>query len=208
MPDHPRPVQHLLRPQPGVAPCAQLGVPRPCAEARADRRHRPFHAHHAAAPDSGGRGAGGRGSDLRPAQGRLRPAPCLPRPVRGPDGGEEGGESAPGKGRGAAQPADRRWRPSGTRGRPRRSAGQARSPEDRQLLSPRRHEGGRRTFRRRQDAASLRVAIGGDHEGGGGLSRALHGQDRRPGERHHRSRHRQGRRPRYRQEPGRHHPDE
>ena len=35
MPDHPRPLQHLVRPQPAGAPRAQFGVPRPCAASAA-----------------------------------------------------------------------------------------------------------------------------------------------------------------------------
>ena len=51
VPDHPRPVEHLLRPQPAGAPCAELGLSRPRAAPRADRRDRAFLADHAVAQD-------------------------------------------------------------------------------------------------------------------------------------------------------------
>ena len=42
VPDHPRPLEHLVRPQPAGAARAELGVSRPRAEARPDRRDRAF----------------------------------------------------------------------------------------------------------------------------------------------------------------------
>ncbi len=66
VPDHPRPLEHLVRPQPAGAADPELGLSRPRAAPRADRRDRPFLADHAAPSDPGGGGAGRRGSDLRP----------------------------------------------------------------------------------------------------------------------------------------------
>ena len=66
MPDHPRPLEHLVRPQPAGAADPEFGVSRPRAAARADRRHRAFLADHAVAPDPAGGIADRRGSDLRP----------------------------------------------------------------------------------------------------------------------------------------------
>ena len=74
VPDHSRPVEHLVRPQPAGAAGAELGVSRPCAAARADRRDRAFLEDPAAAPHPRRGGAGRRGSDLRPPRRRLRPA--------------------------------------------------------------------------------------------------------------------------------------
>ena len=75
----------------------------------------------------------------------------------------------------------------------------------RQRSAARRDEGGRRPVRFRPDAAAVRAAIGGDHEGGGGPPGTAHGKGGRRRQGPHRARHRQGRRPRHRQEPGGHH---
>ena len=66
MPDHSRPIEHLVRPQPAGAPRPQLGLSRPCATPRPHRRNRAFLADRAVAQDPGRRGAGRRGPDLRP----------------------------------------------------------------------------------------------------------------------------------------------
>ncbi|CCC98398.1 protein of unknown function [Azospirillum baldaniorum] len=71
LPDHPGPVQRLLRPERGGPPRAELGLPRPCGEARHDRRHRACVEDHAAAPDPGKGGQDRRGPDLRPPRGRV-----------------------------------------------------------------------------------------------------------------------------------------
>ncbi len=71
MPDHSRPVEHLVRPQPAGAPRPQLGLSRPCATPRPHRRNRAFLADRAVAQDPGRRGAGRRGSDLRPPRARA-----------------------------------------------------------------------------------------------------------------------------------------
>ena len=75
-----------------------------------------------------------------------------------------------------------------------------------QRRAARGHEGRRRALRHRRDAAALRAAVGRDHEDGGRLPRAAHGEGRRRRQGPHRARHGQGRRPRHRQEPRRHHP--
>ena len=49
--DYSRPIEHLLRPQSGGAPCVEFGVPRPCGPGRYDRRYRPCVEDRAAAPD-------------------------------------------------------------------------------------------------------------------------------------------------------------
>ena len=54
VPDHPRPLEHLVRPQPAGAADPELGLSRPRAAPRADRRDRAFLADHAAAPDPAG----------------------------------------------------------------------------------------------------------------------------------------------------------
>src|SRR5229473_2460346 len=66
VPDHPRPLQHLVRPQPTGAPSAELGLSRPRAAPGPDRRDRAFLEDPAAAPDRRRGGAGRRGPDLRP----------------------------------------------------------------------------------------------------------------------------------------------
>ena len=70
------------------------------------------------------------------------------------------------------------------------------------------HEDGRRAVRLRPDAAAVRAAVGRGDEDRGRLPRAAHGEDRRRRQGHDRAGHGQGRRPRHRQEPGRHHPDQ
>ena len=119
VPDHSRPVEHLVRPQPAGAPCAELGLSRPCAAPRPHRRDRAFLADRAVAQDPGRGGAGRRGSDLRPAAGRLRPAAGLYRAVRRPHGREEREKGPPGKARGPPRAAHRRRRPARSRSRSR-----------------------------------------------------------------------------------------
>ena len=127
MPDHPRPLQHLVRPQPAGAAGAELGLSRPRAAPRPDRRDRAFLEDPAAAPHPGGGGAGRRGSDLRPPPRRLRPAAGLHGAVRGPHGREGGEEGPAGKARGAARAAHRRRRPARSRSRSRPGDGDATS---------------------------------------------------------------------------------
>ncbi len=66
VPDHPRPLQHLVRPQPAGPAGAELGLPAARARPRPDRRDRAFLEDLAAAPHPRGGGAGRRGFDLRP----------------------------------------------------------------------------------------------------------------------------------------------
>ena len=134
------------------------------------------------------------------------PAAGLHGAVRRPQGRGVEEEGAAGEGRRAAGAAHRRRRQGGPRGRPRARHGSLRAADDHQRAPALGHEGGGRAVRCRQDAAALRAAVGRDDEEVGGLSRALHGEGRGPGEGDDRARHGEGRRPRHRQEPGRHHP--
>ena len=98
---------------------------------------------------------------------------------------------------------------NGHRGRSRRGHGRrAHAAGHHQRFPAGRHEDGGRTVRLGRDAAAVRPRLGRDHEVGGGLSRALHGEGRPGRQGHHGAGHRQGRRARHRQEPGRHHPDQ
>ncbi len=117
---------------------------------------------------------------------------------RGPDGVA---------GRASPRAAHHRRRPQRPRRRPRRGLGRgARGAHHRERLPPGRHEDGGRAVRLGRDAAPLRAPVGGDHEGGGLLSRTPHGEGR-PGRQGDRGAgHGQGRRARHRQEPRRHHP--
>ena len=171
VPDHSRPVEHLVRPQPAGAPCAEFGLSRPCAAPRAHRRNRAFLADRAVAQDPGRGGAGRRGSDLRPPARGLRSAAGLYRAVRKPRGREEREEGPPGKARGPPRAAHRRRRPARPRSRSRPGDAELQAARHHQQYPARRHEDGRRAVRRRQDAAPLRAAIGRDDEGGGPLSR-------------------------------------
>ncbi len=92
-PHHPRPLQHLLRPQPGRPPRPQLGVPARGGPGRPRLGHRPRRPHHAARSDPRGAEAGLPRPHLRPAHRRLRPAPGAPLDVRGRQrlDGREGG---------------------------------------------------------------------------------------------------------------------
>ena len=104
---------------------------------------------------------------------------------------------------------DHRRRPQRHRGRPGRGHGAGPHAADHHQRVPAgRHEDGRRALRLGRDAAALRARLGGDHEGGRRLPRALHGEGRPGRQGHHGARHGEGRRPRHRQEPGRHHPDQ
>ena len=142
-------------------------------------------------------------------RGGLRPAAEAAGDLLRPQGRRQRQEGPCRDGRGTAQGPHRRRRPQGPR---RRAPGRARpgqhAAQHHQRRAARRHEGGRRALRRRQDAAALRAPVRGDDEGRRRLPRALHGEDRGPGEGHHRPRHGEGRRARHRQEPGRHHPDQ
>ena len=174
VPDHPRPLEHLVRPQPAGAAGAELGVSRPRAAARPDRRDRACLEDPAAAPHPRSRGAGRRGSDLRPpprrATTRCRPSSRCSRTAR-PRRPRR--RAAPEKRRGAPRAAHRRRRPARASKTISTLAMQSYTPLDIINDHPaRRHEDGRRAVRRRQDAASLRAAIGRDDEGGGRLPRA------------------------------------
>ena len=80
---HARPLQHLLRPQPGRPPRPQLRLPARGGPGRPRLGHRPRRPHHAAGPHPRGAEAGLPRRHLRPAHRRLRPAPGAPVDVRG-----------------------------------------------------------------------------------------------------------------------------
>ena len=207
---HARPVEHLLRPQPGRPPRPQLRLPARGGPGRPRLGHRPRRPHHAPRPDPRGAEAGLPRRHLRPAHRRLRPAAGAALDVRG--------REAPA----TVEKEDRSdWtieRVLSTRiidgdrdgltadldvaldGRPHAAGDHQRHP-------PRGHEGGRRPLRQGRDAAAVRAAVGRDDEGGRRLPRADDGQGRRRVHQGpHRAGHREGRRPRHRQEPRRHHP--
>ena len=173
MPDHPRPLEHLVRAQPAGAAGAELGLSRPCAAPRADRRDRAFLADRAAAPHPRGGGAGRRGSDLRPprarATTRCRPSsrcsrtarPRRPRKRAAPEKLEDrlAQRIVDGDRQGLEADLDLAMQT-------------LQAARHHQRHPARRHEDRRRAVRRRQDAAALRAAIGRDDEDGGRLSRA------------------------------------
>ena len=207
-PDHPRPVECQLRPEPGGARGAEQRVPRPCGARGHDRRDRACLEDPPAAHDRAGGGEGRRGPDLRSPRGGLRSAAAPAGDLRRPQARGRNQEAARRHDRRPPEGPHRRWRPQGSDGRSGRGAEDAVAARHHQQRAARRHEGGGRAVRRRQDAAAVRAAERRDDEGGGGLSRAVHGARRGPGEGHHRARHGEGRRARHRQEPGRHHPDQ
>ena len=207
----PGPVQRLLRPQSGRPPGAQLRLPPRVRGGRPRRGHRARLEDPAPVQD---RRTGPRGvprPHLRPTPRRLRPADRAAGPVRGGVGlgrRDQGGPHGL-DGRAAARAPHHRRRPQRNRGRPRRGDGRGPHPAGHhQRLPAGRHEDGGRAVRLRRDAAALRAGLGRDHEGGGGLPRAVHGEGRPGGQGHHGPGHGQGRRARHRQEPGRHHPDQ
>ncbi len=207
--DHPRPVQRLLRPQPGRPHGAQLGLPQRVRGGRPRLRDRARRQDPADRPDPRGAARGRPRPGLRPPARGVRPAAALPGAVRRRghqvrQGGPRRGAGRAAAGRAAAAPHHRR-RAQRPGGRPRRGADQHAGPGDRQRHAAGRHEGGRRAVRLRPDAAAVRAAVRRGDEDRGRPPRTAHGEVRRRGQGHHRAGHRPRRRARHRQEPGRHH---
>ena len=121
-PDHPRPVECQLRPEPGGARGAEQRVPRPRGARRNDRRDRARVEDPAAAPDRTGGGEGRRGPDLRSPRGGLRSAAAAARDLRRPQGRRCHSEEACRHGGRPAEGPHRRWRPQGPDRRSRRGA--------------------------------------------------------------------------------------
>ena len=114
-PDHSRPVQHQLRPQPGGARGAEQRVPRSRGKGRDDRGDRACVENPAAAPDRARGGAGRRGPDLRPQARGLRPAEEAAGDFRRSQTRRCRHEDSRGDGRGTAQGPHRRRRSQGAR---------------------------------------------------------------------------------------------
>jgi choline-glycine betaine transporter len=84
-------LEHLVRPQSGGAPRAQLRVPPPRSGSGPHRRDPALGAHHTAVPHRAGRAPHRGGLDLRSSQRRLRPAAGVLEALRGRQRvGEEG----------------------------------------------------------------------------------------------------------------------
>ncbi len=179
-PDHARPLQHLLRSEPGRPHPPQLRLPRRVRQGGPglgdrprleDPAHRPFRrraGHHRPRPD------------LRPALRGLRPAAEADGPVRGrqhqvDEGRQDRGAPRPAAGR-AAEAPDRRRREERSGGRPRRGADAPARAGDRQRDPARRHEDRGRAVRLRPDAAAVRAAVRRGHEDGRRLPRTAHGE--------------------------------
>ena len=182
--DHAGPLQHLLRPQPGRPPGAQLGVPARVRQGRARLGDRARLEDPADVPDPGRAARGRARPGLRPPPRGLRPAAAVPRAVRGRR-----------RRLGAGSRGPRSWpRCRCTSGCERRiidgerngleadlDAALADRPAagDHQRHAAVRHEDGRRAVRLRADAAAVRAAVGRGDEDRGGLPRAAHGEVRR-----------------------------
>ena len=209
-PHHPRPLQHLLRPQPGRPPRPQLRVPARGRPGRASTRP-------SSTPPASRRSPGSPRSRSRSAStSSTTGAPTTTTRSRSSSSMFEGVSAA------TVEKEDRSDWPIEQRlstriidgdrdgltadldvalGRRPHAAG------DHQRHPPRGHEGRRRPVRQGRDAAAVRAAVGRDDEGGRRLPRADDGQGRRRVHQGpHRAGHGEGRRPRHRQEPRRHHP--
>ena len=206
--DDPRPVQRVLRPQPGGTPGAQLRVPARVRAGRARLRDRARLQDPAARPHRRPGQGGLPRPRLRPPHRRLRPSAGAAGAVRGREGRHRAGRGPQRlAGRPPAVPAHHRRQPQRPRGRPDRGArGGDGGAGHRQRHSVGRHEGGGRALRLGRDAAPLRPAIGRDDEGGRRVPRTAHGEVGPGRQGHRRAGDRQGRRARHREEPGRHHP--
>ena len=182
--DHARPVQRLLRPEPGRPAGAQLGLPARVRQGRPGLGDRARVEDPADARDP-----------RRAARGRARPG-LRPRAARATTrcsgswscsrastpqssaavAGRGAGRAAAG---GAAAAADHRRRAQRPGGRPRRGAEHAAGPRHHQRHPAGRHEGRRRAVRLRPDAAAVRAAVGRGDEGRRRLPRTAHGEGRR-----------------------------
>ncbi len=191
---HRGPVQRVVRSQPGGAPRPEFDVPPRAGRRRAGRGDRARGPDHPVVQDRRARPPGVPGPHLRPTPRGIRPAAGAPGDLRR-RGRHGGGRRGPHRVDGRAPPraTDHRRRPQRPGRRPRRGARErARSPHHRQRLPVGRDEDRRRPVRLGRDATALRSPVGGDHEGGGVLSRAPHGEGR-PGRQGDRgARHRQG----------------
>ncbi|CAG6396802.1 HAD family hydrolase [Actinacidiphila cocklensis] len=208
--DHPRSVQHLLRPQPGRPGRPQLGLPGRVREGRPGLGDRARQQDPADRPAGRGAGQDRTRPGPRPACRGVRPAPAPDGAVRGrrqqvAEGGPRRGAPRAAAGGAVAAP-DHRRREERPGGGPGRGADRAPGPGDRQRHATGRHEGGRRAVRLGADAAAVRAPVRRGHEDRGGLPGTAHGEVGRRGQGHHRAGHRPRRRPRHRQEPRGHHP--
>ena len=213
-PDDAGAVEHLVRPQPGRAPGAQLGVPRtsasrPASTPRSSTPRRSCRCRRStttpATPRSTWSTTGATRSATPPTRCSTSWAssrasrPRRPR-TRGPR------SSPPCRCSNASSGA------SSTANRNGLEADLDAGMEEKDPLeiinddAAGRHEDRRRAVRRRQDAAAVRARLGRGHEGRGGLPRAAHGGRRQLRQGQDPAGHGQGRRPRHRQEPRRHHP--
>ena len=158
---HARPLQHLLRPQPGRPPRPQLRVPprvrprpastRPSCTPPASRRWR-------ASPRSRRRSASTSSTTGAPTT-TTRCSSCSRCSRASPPSGREGGPLGLDDREDPLHPHHRR-RPRRPHRRPRRRPGRRQHPaRHHQRRPPRRHEGRRRPLRQGRDAAAVRAAV-------------------------------------------------